>query len=290
MASLFGKIEKSSMKNKSAKPLHLIFSPHLDDAVFSLGGLLATNPQESAVITIFSGIPKESLSRRWDRACGFADSTEAMEARRQEDIAALKSLGVQSDNIIHWKYLDKQYRTNNKESLLILEKEIRDKIESLLVTNKEKQLHIYVPLTGLHTDHRIVRDAVKDIYEAKFETDPTITLFYYQDMPYTFRLYLLRRIALFFRSKKAVLATLKPFMCISEDATFDGMIQEQKITAMRKYTSQFKSKFSDISFLIKTGTRFGTIQALLFRSKHPFCEVIYKKRKSPIVQVYRQDV
>jgi hypothetical protein len=94
---------------------------------------------------------------------------------------------------------------------------------------------------------------------------------------------------LFFRSKKVVLGTFNPFMCTPEDIAFDGSAQEQKITAMKKYTSQFKSKFSDISLLIKTVTRFGKMQALLFPSKYPFCEIVYKKRKSPIVEAYRQD-
>jgi LmbE family N-acetylglucosaminyl deacetylase len=275
------------MKTTTTKLVNLILSPHLDDAIFSLGGLLTTHAQESTVITIFAGTPTRPVSRRWDRACGFTDSTQAMETRRQEDIVALTSLGIQPSNITHWEYLDKQYRTNNKENLSLLAKEIREKIEAVLDEHKGKDLHIYAPLTGLHIDHRIVRDTVNNVYASKFETDPNVILYYYQDMPYTFRLYLFRRLALFFRSKKMVLNTLNPFMCTPEDIAFDGSAQEQKINAMKKYASQFKSKFSDISFLIKTATRFGAMQALLFRSKYPFCEVVYKKRKSSIVQVYR---
>ena len=271
----------------TTKFVNLILSPHLDDAVFSLGGLLATYAQESAVITIFAGTPTKPISRQWDRTCGFTDSTEAMEARRQEDIVGLTSLGIQPDNIVHWEYFDKQYRSDSKENLSLLAKEIRQKFETVLNTYKGKQLHIYIPLTGLHIDHRIVRDVISDIYASKFETNPNITLYYYQDMPYTFRVYLLRRLALFFRSKKMVLNTLNPLMCTPENIAFDESTQKQKIIAMKKYTSQFKSKFSDISFLIKTVTRFGAIQALVFRSKYPFCEVVYKKRKSPIVQAYR---
>lgn len=275
------------MKTTTSKFVNLILSPHLDDAVFSLGGLLATYAQESAVITVFAGTPSKPISRQWDRACGFADSAEAMKTRRQEDIVALTSLGIQPDNILHWEYLDKQYRTNDKENLSLVAKEIREKIKTVLDEYKGKKLHVYTPLTALHIDHRIVRDAVSDVYISKFETDPNITLYYYQDMPYTFRLYLFRRLALFFRSKKMVLNTLNPFMCTPENIAFDESTQKQKISAMKKYTSQFKSKFSDISFLIKTVTRFGAIQALVFRSKYPFCEVVYKKRKSPIVQAYR---
>lgn len=275
------------MKTIATKFVNLIISPHLDDAVFSLGGLLTTYAQESVAITVFAGTPTKPVSRRWDRTCGFADSTEAMEARRQEDIVALTSLGIQPDNIVHWEYFDKQYRSDNKENLSLLAKEIREKIEAVLDEHKGKELHVYVPLTGLHTDHHIVRDVVSDIYASKFETDPNITLYYYQDMPYTFRVYLLRRLALFFRSKKIVLNTLNPLMCTPEDIAFDESTQKQKINAMQKYASQFKSKFSDISFLIKTATRFGAMQALMFRSKYPFCEIVYKKRKSPIVQAYR---
>lgn len=267
------------MNTSNLKPLRLIFSPHLDDAVFSLGGMLATHALESVVVTVFAGTPTTPLSRHWDRVCGFTDSTEAVKTRKQEDNNALVSLGIQSDNIIQWEYLDKHYRDNTKESLIVLKKEIEEQVQSLVLANTGKQLHIYIPFTGIHIDHRIVRDLVTDVYMSKFESDPNITLYYYQDMPYTFRLYILRRIALFFCSTKAVLNTLTPSRATPNDISFDAQIQEQKIFAMKKYISQFKSKFSDISFLTKTTNQFSATQALVLRSRYPFCEVVYKRKK-----------
>lgn len=268
------------MDTPSSKPLRLIFSPHLDDAVFSIGGMLATHASESVVVTVFAGTPTTPVSRHWDRVSGFTDSTEAMETRKQEDNNALTSLGIKSDNIIHWEYLDKQYRNDTKESLTVLKKEIEDQLQPLVLANIGKQLHIYIPFTGIHIDHRIVRDLITDVYMSKFESDPNITLYYYQDMPYTFRLYILRRIVFFFCSKKAILDTFTPPHCMRTDIPFDAIVQEQKIDTMKKYVSQFKSKFSDISFLIKTSKRFSALQALVLRSRYPFCEVVYRKKKS----------
>jgi len=53
-----------------------VISPHLDDAVFGAGELIAAHPG-AIVITAFAGIPSGDGLTGWDRDCGFRGSREA---------------------------------------------------------------------------------------------------------------------------------------------------------------------------------------------------------------------
>src|SRR2546425_11691806 len=67
----------------------LVLSPHLDDAVFSCGGLLA-ELQDPRVATVFAGFPPPDLPLQdWDAACGFRSGGEAGTARPRGGDAAL---------------------------------------------------------------------------------------------------------------------------------------------------------------------------------------------------------
>jgi LmbE family N-acetylglucosaminyl deacetylase len=66
----------------------VVLSPHLDDAVFSCGQLLAAH-RGSTVITALAGVPAvDAALGTWDEEVGFASSHEAVLARRSEDTAA----------------------------------------------------------------------------------------------------------------------------------------------------------------------------------------------------------
>lgn len=70
----------------------VVISPHLDDAVFSCGRLLAAHPG-STVVTVFAGIPPLHMpASDWDRRCGFDTAAQAMTQRRDEDRIALSLL------------------------------------------------------------------------------------------------------------------------------------------------------------------------------------------------------
>lgn len=70
----------------------IVMSPHLDDAVFSIGGFLSVWRDQAEVITVFTeGGAGENDA--WARATGFADSVAEHLARRQEDALAMSRLG-----------------------------------------------------------------------------------------------------------------------------------------------------------------------------------------------------
>ena len=70
----------------------LVVSPHLDDAVLSLGDLLRRVAARTEVLTVFTeSDPGERVD--WAHLGGFQDSAEEHAVRRQEDMRAMQHLG-----------------------------------------------------------------------------------------------------------------------------------------------------------------------------------------------------
>ena len=77
----------------------VIVSPHLDDAVLSIGATIARATRSGhrvEVVTVFAGDPDSVLpAGGWDRRCGFATEGEATTARRLEDQEACRIVGAE---------------------------------------------------------------------------------------------------------------------------------------------------------------------------------------------------
>jgi LmbE family N-acetylglucosaminyl deacetylase len=76
----------------------VVVSPHLDDAVLSLGATMAHAVESGAkveVLTVFGCEPTSSApTDEWDRKSGFATEGEAAKHRREEDWRACSILGA----------------------------------------------------------------------------------------------------------------------------------------------------------------------------------------------------
>jgi LmbE family N-acetylglucosaminyl deacetylase len=76
----------------------VVVSPHLDDAVFSLGATMsraAATGADVVSLTVFGCDPASTApANGWDRRGGFSTEGEAATVRRQEDFEACKLLGV----------------------------------------------------------------------------------------------------------------------------------------------------------------------------------------------------
>lgn len=76
----------------------VIVSPHLDDAVLSVGAFIAEASRTGArvtVLTVFAGAPEgNAAAGDWDRAAGFRTTGEAIRARREEDARACRIVGA----------------------------------------------------------------------------------------------------------------------------------------------------------------------------------------------------
>jgi LmbE family N-acetylglucosaminyl deacetylase len=80
----------------------VVVSPHLDDAVFSLGATIASASKSGArieVLTVFGCDPSSRApANGWDTRGGFATEGEAATARREEDREACGQVGAEP----HW--------------------------------------------------------------------------------------------------------------------------------------------------------------------------------------------
>jgi LmbE family N-acetylglucosaminyl deacetylase len=76
----------------------VVLSPHLDDAVLSLGAGIAEAAAGGAhvtVVTAFAGDPARlDDASAWDRRAGFSSSLDALRARRDEDRRACRAIGA----------------------------------------------------------------------------------------------------------------------------------------------------------------------------------------------------
>lgn len=146
----------------------VVLSPHFDDAVFSLGGLLATLPGPVAVVTVHGGAPApEAPVSWWDGVCGFSSAQEAHRARVAEDAAACAGLGVAQVVLDHpdGPYSDGAELTG---------------LDAFL-----KELHartrVWVPLGSNQPDHEKVRLRAMSVLAGLGAPLPWV----YADLPYT---------------------------------------------------------------------------------------------------------
>ena len=76
----------------------VVVSPHLDDAVLSVGAAISAWTRAGAqvvVLTVFAGDPdSDEPAGGWDRRGGFATEGDAARARREEDRRACPRLGA----------------------------------------------------------------------------------------------------------------------------------------------------------------------------------------------------
>jgi LmbE family N-acetylglucosaminyl deacetylase len=172
---------------------HLYFSPHLDDAVFSCGGLMAMQDgrgEPISILTAFAGDPPDwritpfaaELHARWGKP------GPPIAVRRAEDRLAAGRLGA---SVVHLDLLEAIYRKGDADQPLYPDREaifgdadvqdadtLNSLIESLAGLDLESA-RLYCPLgIGGHVDHRLLRLAAEALRRP---------LTYYREFPYATR-------------------------------------------------------------------------------------------------------
>lgn len=126
----------------------LIISPHLDDAVLSVGQVMAGWPKMT-VCTVFAGRPTDLAAQTsYDRDCGFLNAGRAVTRRRAEDKAALHVLNARP---VWLDFVDHQYGDPNAEQAIV------DAIIS--VVGEAQATVVLGPLGLAHPDHHTTRSA-----------------------------------------------------------------------------------------------------------------------------------
>lgn len=155
-----------------------VISPHLDDAVLSLGGWLSARSEIGAsVVTVFAGLPDRTSQRGlltpFDEGTGFDSSIQAVTRRKEEDARAMGQLRAQ---FTHLHYLDGQYLESAGET--------RDQDHGYLVLELKTLCfnadQIAVPLGLAHPDHRHLARACREAFSGRelliYEELPAATL------------------------------------------------------------------------------------------------------------------
>lgn len=139
-----------SSKNAPFSPARLlVFSPHLDDAVFSCGELIAAHAGSEA-LTVFASAPREHATlTSWDAAAGFHSAGEAIARRWREDDEALSLLFAHPTRLA---FCDSQYNASPSPQTL------RDKLHQVLKHSAADT--VLLPAGLFHSDHQLLHEAL----------------------------------------------------------------------------------------------------------------------------------
>lgn len=145
----------------------LVLSPHFDDAVLSMGQVLAGRP-DVVVATVCSAVPPdEGMLTSYDESCGFRSAREAVGVRTVEDARALNVLHAYPTRL---GFVDHQYRDGPLDETALTEAiwTLAAAIEGVSV--------VVAPLGLAHPDHYAVARAA-----AAAARD--VELWCYEDLP-----------------------------------------------------------------------------------------------------------
>ncbi len=247
-------------------PLTIILSPHFDDAVLSLGGLLAKREHGTMVATFFTHRPTKAMHTEWDRHSGFSDSNEAMFKRTKENENALSFFNAVIKN---YDYPDLQYRKENEDN--IIRGKIAEDIKTLMQKNQKRELFIYGPATFgtniTHPDHQIVHDAFMDVWRENKE--PRIHFFMYEDFPYA-REFSMSDLGIL----KTYLEKTEHIQLKENPITLHASNLLEKISAIYRYTSQVNDLIPSLDIRIATQKFYKERCKTLIPTVYA-CEVVY---------------
>ncbi len=174
---------------------NIYLQPHFDDAALSCGGTIAlqkTAGIRPLVITVFAGVPRDNVlspfATQTLQQTGLSlDPRMAVQQRREEDAAALESLGADT---LWLDFLDAPFRGTppyypSEESLFGSvhqgDLDIDEQLARLLNTIHERAplAALYAPLgVGHHVDHQLCCSAADRLVQQKANVK------FYEDFPY----------------------------------------------------------------------------------------------------------
>jgi len=146
----------------------VVVSPHVDDAVLSLGAAIshaARNGSRVTVLTVLAGNPGATApAGEWDRSCGFSTAGEAAAARRIEDANACARLGARP---VWLPFCDHQYERGGTD----------DEIRAEVAGSVGSSLVLLPGFPLEHPDHRWLHGLLRPTF-------PTEQQGLYAEQPY----------------------------------------------------------------------------------------------------------
>lgn len=185
-------------------------SPHIDDAIFSAGGLISYLAEKTKVVivNVFSsqGEPPYTLSaKKFLKQSGYGDMKTLFDNRIKEESRLADKLGIK---VVNLGYTDASFRKRNKSfwtellgrmlsetvhlypvyrinvvsgKISRLDRDLMERIARDLkdLVKKEKKYQVFSPLgVGKHVDHLIVRRVVERQFKSAY---------FWSDFPYNLK-------------------------------------------------------------------------------------------------------
>lgn len=218
----------------------IYLSPHLDDAVYSCGGLIAAQIEAGEEVLIWTICAGEPPARRFSpfaeamHAAWGLDGPSVVRLRREEDRAACAFLGAEwrhdevPDCIYRQDSAGKFFYTSEEDLFGTPALGEAPLIESLARRFRDSlspAARIVAPLTlGNHVDHQVVRRAAEAC---------SLPLWYYADYPYARQ-----------ADARALIAKLPAGARLRRFPLRSAHV-ERHIEAMARYASQLTSFWQD---------------------------------------------
>ncbi len=243
-------IEQLLQRIASEKIPCYFISPHLDDAVFSAGSLIArlSHVTSVTVITVFTeySTPLTLSARQFLRQMKSGDPKELFRLRREEDIAACTLLnsryehlgfedalfrkhkkGIFGTVVPEFNHIYPTYRFHVKRGLIApADLALAEALRMALFRSVDisKPYLVFAPLaTGNHVDHCLVRDVCAKQFK---------DIVYWNDIPY---------------SKRNPID--KVFLTRHDLAMEEARPDAQKANSIEAYASQWKRVFEGMQAL-----------------------------------------
>jgi LmbE family N-acetylglucosaminyl deacetylase len=223
---------------------HLYLSPHLDDAVLSCGGTIASQVaagETVLVVTLFAGDappgPRSDFALLIHERWGLGDNPFV--GRRAEDQRSLNALGAAA---IQLPFPDAIYRTGPDGDLLYPSREgifgpvhasedalVDDLARTLAALGAPATARVYVPLgVGGHVDHVLTRRAAERWHPAR------AGFWFYEEYPYA-------------EAPERIRAALGTDAWQEHLITLTTADLEAKVEAIAYHASQIDSLFADLA-------------------------------------------
>ncbi|MCX6051261.1 MAG: glycosyltransferase [Campylobacterales bacterium] len=137
------------VKNLKPKKIIYVFAPHADDETLACGGTIIKKVQDGYSVKVVVMTDGRGFHKKFTDS--FSD--ELIIIREDEALRATKILGVNSENVIFFKYPD--------GFLSEYKKETEEKILSLLKADLNNIEEIYIPhIEDKHKDHKMTNKVV----------------------------------------------------------------------------------------------------------------------------------
>lgn len=148
----------------------VILSPHFDDACLSAFDVMTPS---TLLVTVCGGEPKTVSTCRWDTACGFTDSHDAVVGRKKENARAAKMIGCP---VLDLPFPDHQYDE------WVDPQELQLALLAVFLANPHASFIVPYAVGG-HFDHDMVKQIMARL--ARSMAPSVLTRWsYYADLPY----------------------------------------------------------------------------------------------------------